>query len=114
MFRPPSGLKSPTTAQIFEVPISKPTIMEELESNMSFPVPKGFGLPGGRLWHSAGLQPGCGNIVGDSQVQAGDGFAALLAGVINCLPTQELLVQVGQTEGNLAALARSHHQNVGL
>src|SRR5256885_1353180 len=43
MLSPPSSLTSPTTAQIFDVPTSRPTMTDDW-SNMFLPVPCGFDL----------------------------------------------------------------------
>src|SRR5947207_7242840 len=68
MLRAPSELRSPTTAQTFEVPISSPTIIED-ESNMFPPGAnwlRGFGR-GGR--QGAGFQPAGRHVVGDRQIE---------------------------------------------
>src|ERR1700704_1879802 len=77
MFSAPSALKSPTTAQTLEVPISSPTMIEA-GLNM-FPLrSQGFWQPGNRTGReAAGFDPPGGNVVGDRQVQHADGFAQL-------------------------------------
>ena len=74
MFRAPSALESPTTAQTLEVPISSPTMMEE-GSNMFFPGAQGFGWLGSGGRDGAGFEPAGGDVVGDRQIERGNRLA---------------------------------------
>src|SRR4051812_8221492 len=73
-FSEPAAFTSPTAAQTFEVPISNPT-MRDAGSNISFNVvalrTSDSGNGGG---HRAGVHPFGGNIVGNREVQRGDGL----------------------------------------
>src|SRR5882724_5917688 len=91
MFRAPSSLSSPTTAQTLEVPISRPTIMEE-GSNMLLFNAKGFErLRIGRR-DSTGFEPARGNIIRNGQIESSDGLIHFLTHVENFMPPAQLLI----------------------
>src|ERR1700749_3233842 len=70
MFSPDeSEFISPTTAQIFDVPISNPTMMLE-ESNISFPGALKFYGFGSRGRRHAGIRETQRGIVNDRQIQS--------------------------------------------
>src|SRR6266436_336686 len=82
MLSTPDVLASPTTAQIFEVPISSPTIMEE-GSNIFFLIARRLRefLSDGR--DHARFQPASRQIVRDRQIERGQMFAGALAVIVN-------------------------------
>ena len=69
MFRAPSAPRSPTTAQTLDVPISSPTMMDEV-LNMPFLRARGLGRLGSGGRNRTGLQPADGDVVGDGQIEA--------------------------------------------
>src|SRR2546427_2342479 len=85
MFRALSAPSSPTTAQTLEVPISKPTMMEE-GSNMFFPGAQEFGHFGRNRGDRAGFQPTSRDVIGEGKIKAGNGFAHFLAQINNFAP----------------------------
>src|SRR2546421_8795648 len=112
MLSPLSAPSSPTTAQTLDVPISRPTMMEE-GSNMFFLVAQEFGHFGGDRRDSAGFEPTGRNVIRDSQIERGNGFAYFLSGINNFAPAAQLLFEIGQGEGDFAALAGSRYEHVG-
>src|SRR5271154_5443001 len=105
MLGTPSAPCSPTTTQIFEVPISSPAMM--LASSNIFP-------PGFNRFHRLGRRVRCGirhdpvyrHVIGYRQIKRRDGFALVQPQVIDLPPAAQLLIQIIQTESNLAALPR--------
>src|SRR5258708_7182772 len=93
MFSEPSALRSPTTAQTFEVPTSNPTIMEE-GSNMLFLEVNRFGRPGRERGGRIGFEPARRHAVGDGQVKGCDGLVQLLAEIMDATPAPELALQI--------------------
>src|SRR5712664_2238760 len=89
MLRTPAGLTSPTTAQIFDVPISRPTIIEE-GSDIFFLVSRGFS----ELLNGSGdnvcFKPASRQIVRDREINRGQMLADKLAVIINQPPATKL------------------------
>src|SRR5258705_12981388 len=81
-----SPLSSPTTAQTLEVPISRPTIMEE-GSNIFLFVAKGAGQSRRHGRQHAGLQKPGGNVVAHRQIQTRDRFAGLASCFVDLPPS---------------------------
>src|ERR1035437_2199324 len=92
MFSTPSALNSPTTAHTFDVPISKPTIMEE-ESNMAFLVAQSFGRLGRRGRNRAGFEPADGNVIADREIERRDGLVHSLPAVVNLAVSNNIPVR---------------------
>src|ERR1051326_8299090 len=67
MLRAPDSFASPTTAQIFDVPTSRPTMTDDW-SNMFFPVEGGFLGFGGGGRQGGGIEPEDRRIVGDGEI----------------------------------------------
>src|ERR1043166_8168737 len=111
IFRAPSALSSPTTAQTLEVPISNPTIMEEGGSNMLFPGVQWFWGLNRRGGNGAGFQPTRREVVGDGQVQSGNRSSQFLSHQVNLMPAIQLPVKITWPEGNGAALSGGGHYN---
>src|SRR5689334_19918212 len=87
ILRTPAALTSPTAAQIFEVPISRPTMNEE-GSNIASPSDDlGFAFGNDRLCGS--LDKLRRNVVRNRQVERGDAFAASLGLLVNFVPATE-------------------------
>src|SRR5208282_2038636 len=81
MFRLLAAVISPATTQIFEVPISRPTMMEE-ESNM-FPFwARRFEGARGHRRNGGGRDPMDGQIILNGKVERRDGFAAFLVPIV--------------------------------
>src|SRR5436190_4101292 len=110
MLSAPSGLRSPTTAQTLDVPISNPTMIEEAGSNMFF-LGQFWGLRT-RRGDSAGFQPADRQVIGYGQVEAGDGLAKLLSLDKNLMPAPQLVLQIQEAKGDLAALISRDHQHL--
>src|SRR5665213_487924 len=110
MFSRPSAFSSPTTTQIFEVPISRPAMM--LESSNIFP-------PGFQGFHrlrrhdrrGAGHGPAHRHVVRHRQVHRGDGFLLVHAEVVNLPPAPQLLLQIVEAKRDFAALPRRRHNH---
>src|SRR5215831_5805742 len=91
MFSPPSAFCSPTTTQIFEVPISRPAMM--LESSNIFPPDFCWFNRLGRAIHRHGTRhhPAHGNIVAHRQIHRGDvALVRLPAVIVNLPPAAQL------------------------
>src|SRR6266436_1637295 len=110
MLRTPSGLTSPTTAQIFEVPISRPTIMEE-GSDISFLVSRGFNEFLNGHGDKARLEPARRQIVGDREIDRGQMLADELAVIIDQPPATELAPDIVESKDDFAVLAGRDLQN---
>src|SRR5713101_6162319 len=82
ILRAPAGLTSPTTAQILEVPISKPTIIED-GSNIFFLVTGWFEdfLRGHR--DKAGFEPAGRQIIRNGKIDGGQVLARCLPMIID-------------------------------
>src|SRR5260370_3681767 len=103
ILRAPSGLKSPTTAQTFEVPTSKPTIMEDA-SNMFLFGASLFRESGRTGREGAGFEPAGRHVVGDRQLKRGNRLAHILSLFKKRAPAADLLVDADQTGTDLAAI----------
>src|ERR1017187_3970091 len=103
MFSAPSGPCSPTTTQIFEVPISRPAMMLE-SSNMSPPGSVGIHRSRRRARCSAGGHPAHRHVVRHGQIRRRDGFLLLQTEIVNLLPASQLLLDIVETERDFAAL----------
>src|SRR5664279_2552464 len=110
IFSAPSAASSPTTAQTLDVPISSPTMIEEA-LNMSFLGVYDSGNPGSRGRNRAGFKPAGRDIIGNREIECGDGLAHPLAQVKNLMPPAQLLLQAGQGKNHLAPLLRDHDQH---
>src|SRR6185437_734083 len=94
-----SGFISPTTAQIFDVPISNPTMMLE-ESNISSPGALRFCRFGRRRRRHARIDEAQRRIVHHSQIQCGNGAVSSRAFFMNFFPAQQLLLEISEAEGH--------------
>src|ERR1017187_9025649 len=113
MFNPaPAGsaFRSPTTAQTLDVPISKPTIMDE-SSNIFPPGVSGVDGPGCGGRRHDGFHPTDRHVVGNRQIERRHRFVHALSQIVNFAPTPQLLLQIVQTESNFAALTRRDDNN---
>src|SRR4051794_11328476 len=104
-----SGFNSPTTAQIFDVPISNPTMMLE-ESNISSPGALRFCRFRSRRRRNT-VRETQGRVVCHRQIERSDCFIEPGAFLVNLLPSEQLPVEVFQAECNLTALAGCHDQD---
>src|SRR5271157_5414610 len=93
MLRAPAALISPTTAQIFEVPISNPTMMAGESNIFPFWFIRFDKLIEQRR-HGVAGHPAHRQVVGDGDVQRGDGFALRLAVVVDRPPAAQLDVEL--------------------
>ena len=74
-------------------------MIEDEASNMAFLGRfRRLGRPGRE---GLGFEPPSGNAVADGQVEGSDSFAQLPAQIENLLPAPQLLVRIGETEGDL-------------
>src|SRR6516162_5801706 len=90
---PPSTVCSPTTTQIFEVPISRPAMM--LESSNIFPPDFCWFNRLGRRVRGCGCgqHPANGNVVVHRQVRRGDvALVRLFSVIVNLAPPPQLLL----------------------
>src|ERR1017187_2330304 len=110
MFSAPSALCSPTTTQIFEVPISRPAMMLE-SSNISPPGFQGFHRFRRHARREAGRHPAHRHIVRHRQIHRRDGFLLLQTEIMNLLPALQLLVKVTEAERDFTALPRRRHDH---
>ncbi len=97
MFSEPSAFCSPTTAQIFDVPISRPTMMF-VSSNIFPPEMSWAGFFGHGCRHATGRHPPHGYVVGYCKVRRGDRPVHALTQVINFPPARQLLLQISGSE----------------
>src|SRR5260370_37930405 len=96
MFRPhESGFISPTTAQIFEAPISNPTMMLE-ESNISSPDALRFNNFGSGRRHDTGVREAQRAVISHRQIQCGNGAVGAPAFLEDLLPPKHLLIEIIQ------------------
>src|SRR6516165_10560036 len=95
MFSPPSRVCSPTTTQIFEVPISRPAMM--LESSNIFPPDFCWFNRLGYHGRRRGIckHPAHRNIVRHRQIRRGDvALVRLFSVIVNLTPPPQLLLHV--------------------
>src|SRR6058998_782997 len=104
-----SGLTSPTTAQIFDVPTSRPTMTDDWSNMFLF---DGLGEFGCGRRRSAGLQPKRRGVVGDGEIEGADDFADFFAVIVHQPPVAQLILDPVQGEGDLASLPRQDQQNL--
>src|SRR5437660_6739638 len=111
MLSPPSSLTSPTTAQIFDVPTSRPTMTDDW-SNMFLPVPWGFvGFRrGGR--RGAGLEPNRRRVVCHRQIERPQGSADFPAVIMREPPVAQLLLQAVERKSDPTSLHRRDLQHL--
>src|SRR6185312_5802633 len=88
-----SGFISPTTAQIFEVPISNPTMMLE-ESNISSPGALRFCILWSRRRRHAGFGEAQRRIISHGQIQSCNGAVHPRALFMDGLPAKQLLPEI--------------------
>src|SRR2546425_3393308 len=100
----PAALISPTTAQIFEVPISSPTIMGG-GSNIFLFVTRRLGDFLRFRRKKARFQPARRQIVGDRKINRGQVLAGSLAVIMDQTPAAELVIEIVQAKNHVAILA---------
>src|ERR1017187_3783487 len=110
MFSAPSAFCSPTTTQIFDVPISRPAMMLE-SSNISPPIFQGFHRLRRHDRRDARRHPAHRHIVRHRQIRRGDGFLLLQTKIVNLLPALQLLLKVVEAESDFTALPRRRHDH---
>src|ERR1041385_6831364 len=99
-----SAESSPTTAQTFDVPTSRPTMIEEEGSNMFlFEAWRFRGFRRHRR-NEAGFEPFRRDVVTHRQVQGPKCFADLLAFLLDLIPAAKLLLEIVCAERDLAAI----------
>src|SRR5260370_17360614 len=113
IFRAPEALTSPTTAQTLDVPISRPTMIEDDGSNIFLPVRLGLVWFRGCRGKQARFQPASREVVRDRKIQRSDLLAVPLTVIVHAAPTAQLPVEVVQAKGYGAALPASPSQNIG-
>src|SRR5438876_11074157 len=84
-----SELTSPTTAQIFDVPTSRPTMTGDWSNMFLFDGLEGFGCGRER---GAGFQPKHRRVVGDGQIECPDDLADFFAVIVNQPPVAQLVL----------------------
>ena len=109
MLMAPTSLTSATTAHIFDVPMSSPTIIEE-DLNMFSLGSSWFWGFGRRRSGCSGFVPANGNIVGNRQVQGGDLSGLLRCQVMHRAPAPELPLEILGRKNDLVSLAGCHLQ----
>src|SRR5439155_24772231 len=105
-----SELTSPTTAQIFDVPTSRPTMTGDWSNMFLFDGLEGFGCGRER---GAGFQPKHRRVVGDGQIECPDDLADFFAVIVNQPPVAQLVLDPVQGKGDLASLPRQDRQHLG-
>src|SRR3989442_6921041 len=110
MLSAPEGFTSPTTAQILDVPVSSPTIIEE-GSNIFFLITRRFDDFLICQGHEPRFEPAGGQIVGDGEVNESQALAAGLAVIADQPPAPKLALEIVQAENNLVLLAGSSLEN---
>src|SRR5579862_5865129 len=105
MLKAPFSPSSPTVAQILDVPMSKPTMMDDALNMLSF-VRRSFYRLARNRWNRAGFQPAGRHVVRNRQIQAGEHFALALGQVVHQAPAQELPLDLSRTKGHHSALSR--------
>src|SRR5207249_858812 len=113
ILRAPSALSSPTIAQTLEVPISRPTIIEE-GSDMLFLDTDRLRRFGEVGREAAWILPTERHAVADGKIERRDGFAQLLAEIENSTPTPQLRLGIELEAGGLEAPARALARDVDL
>src|SRR5947207_2665772 len=106
-----SVLSSPTTAQTFEVPISRPTIIEEGSNMLFLEMNRTIGRDGCG-GGGAGFEPANGDAVGNGQVNGRHRFFQFQAQIIDEAPSHELAIEVVQRQGDDAALAGADDEHL--
>src|SRR5688572_4270643 len=92
-FKEPTGLISPTTAHTFDVPISKPTMMDE-ESNMFLFAAQSFQRLGSGRRRQARIEPARGHIICHGEIHPRHVFARPLPIFMHDAPPAELSFHV--------------------
>src|ERR1035438_7575495 len=103
IFSAPSAPCSPTTTQIFEVPISRPAMMLE-SSNISPPVSDRMDCSRCGARNDAGHRPAHRHVVRHRQIRRRDVFLLSQTEIVNLLPAQQLLLNILKPERDFAAL----------
>src|SRR4051812_952506 len=104
MFSALSADNSPTTAQTFDVPISRPTMIVEEGSNMFLLWAQRFGSFGRGRRNQRGFQPFDRNVVADREIDRPQRFADLASFLLNLRPAAELLLEITTAESNFTAI----------
>src|ERR1039457_6460824 len=110
IFSEPSAACSPTTAQTFDVPISRPTMMFE-SSNIFPPRWCKCRVLGRNDRRGVRIHPVHRHIVGYRQVRRGDGLVVAQSQIVNDAPTPQLLLHILQAEGDFAAPPRRRNDD---
>src|SRR6478735_4674369 len=100
----PSALNSPTTAQTLDVPISRPTMIDEAGSNMFLLVAERLREFGRRGRLRTGGDVAHRDAVGHGEIKARDAFAGALSHIVDGVPAAHLPVHVAQAKGDICTL----------